>query len=361
VIGTGSSGIQSIPIIARQAADLTVFQRTPNFSMPAGNRPLAGSEITEMKAGYRDWRERQRTSGFGVPVEPATQSALEVTEEQRQAAYQSGWDQGDLVSLIGSFTDTLTDIRANEHAAEFIRAQIRRIVSDPVTAEKLSPRTFPVGTKRPCLDTGYYATFNSPHVHLVDLRETPLVEFTEAGLRTSEREYEFDAIVFATGFDAMTGALTAIDIRGRDGVSLAATWAGGPRTYLGLAVAGFPNLFTVTGPLSPSVLSNMVVSIEQHVDWITDCVLHLRAAGHTAIEATAAAQDGWVQHVAEVGAHTLFPTAESWYMGSNVPGKPRVFYAYIGGVGLYRQTCGQIAARGYEGFTLTGAAEPAAV
>jgi cyclohexanone monooxygenase len=361
VIGTGSSGIQSIPVIARQAADLTVFQRTPNFSMPAGNRPLAGSEITEMKAGYRDWRERQRTSGFGVPVEPATQSALEVTEEQRQAAYQSGWDQGDLVSLIGSFTDTLTDIRANEHAAEFIRAQIRRIVSDPVTAEKLSPRTFPVGTKRPCLDTGYYATFNSPHVHLVDLRETPLVEFTEAGLRTSEREYEFDAIVFATGFDAMTGALTAIDIRGRDGVSLAATWAGGPRTYLGLAVAGFPNLFTVTGPLSPSVLSNMVVSIEQHVDWITDCVLHLRAAGHTAIEATAAAQDGWVQHVAEVGAHTLFPTAESWYMGSNVPGKPRVFYAYIGGVGLYRQTCGQIAARGYEGFTLTGAAEPAAV
>jgi cyclohexanone monooxygenase len=356
VIGTGSSGIQSIPVIARQAADLTVFQRTPNFSMPAGNRPLAGAEIAEMKAGYRDWRERQRTSGFGVPIEPATQSALEVTEEQRQAAYQNGWDQGDLVSLIGSFTDTLTDIRANEHAAEFIRTQIRRIVTDPVTAEKLCPRTFPVGTKRPCLDTGYYATFNSPHVHLVDLRETPLAEFTETRLRTSDREYEFDAIVFATGFDAMTGALTSIDIRGRDGLSLAAMWAGGPRTYLGLAVAGFPNLFTVTGPLSPSVLSNMVVSIEQHVDWITDCVLYLRASGHTAIEATTTAQDGWVQHVAEVGAHTLFPTAESWYMGSNVPGKPRVFLAYIGGVGLYRQTCDQIAARGYEGFMLTGAA-----
>ena len=361
VIGTGSSGIQSIPVIARQAADLTVFQRTPNFSMPAGNRPLAGSEIAEMKASYRDWRERQRTSGFGVPVEPATLSALEVTEEQRQAAYRSGWEQGDLVSLIGSFTDTLTSKEANDTAAEFIRAQIRRIVTDPVTAEKLCPRTFPVGTKRPCLDTGYYATFNLPHVHLVDLRETPLVEFTAAGLRTSDREYEFDAIVFATGFDAMTGALTAIDIRGRDGVSLAATWAGGPRTYLGLAVAGFPNLFTVTGPLSPSVLSNMVVSIEQHVDWITDCVLYLRAGGHTAIEATAAAQDGWVQHVAEVGAHTLFPTAESWYMGSNVPGKPRMFYAYIGGVGLYRQTCDQIAASGYQGFTLTGAAESAAV
>lgn len=361
VIGTGSSGIQSIPIIARQAADLTVFQRTPNYSMPAGNRPLAGPEIAEMKANYRDWRERQRTSGFGVPVEPATLSALEVTEEQRQAAYRSGWDQGDLVSLIGSFTDTLTSKEANDTAAEFIRAQIRRIVTDPVTAERLCPRTFPVGTKRPCLDTGYYATFNSPHVHLVDLRETPLVEFTGAGLRTSDREYEFDAIVFATGFDAMTGALTAIDIRGRDGVSLAASWAGGPRTYLGLAVAGFPNLFTVTGPLSPSVLSNMVVSIEQHVDWITDCVLYLRASGHTSIEATTAAQDAWVQHVAEVGAHTLFPTAESWYMGSNVPGKPRVFYAYIGGVGLYRQTCDQIAASGYEGFTLTGAAEPAAV
>src|SRR5262249_17706164 len=242
------------------------------------------------------------TSGFGVPVEnPATQSALEVTPEERLAAYQNGWDKGDLVSLIGSFTDTLTDKAANDTAAEFIRSQIRPIAAGPVSAEKLSPRTFPVGTKRPCLDTGYYATFNLPHVHLVDLRETPLAEFTETGLRTSDREYEFDAIVFATGFDAMTGALTAIGIRGRDGVLLAATWAGGPRTYLGLAVAGFLNLFTVTGPLSPSVLSNMVVSIEQHVDWITDCIIHLRTSGHTAIEATAAAQEGWVQHVAEVG------------------------------------------------------------
>jgi cation diffusion facilitator CzcD-associated flavoprotein CzcO len=355
VIGTGSSGIQSIPLIAQQAADLTVFQRTPNFSIPAGNRPLDPAEVAAMKADYRAYRQAQRESGYGVPHEPATELALSVAEADRQAAYEVGWARGEIVGLTRCFADILIDEAANETAADFARAKIRAVVRDPDVAETLSPRSYPLGTKRLCLDSGYYETFNRPNVHLVDLRKTPLAEFTETGLRTSDQEFEFDAIVFATGFDAMTGALSAIDIRGRDGVALADEWRSGPQTYLGIAVAGFPNLFTVTGPLSPSVLSNMVVSIEQHVEWIADCIAHVRATGATAIEATPEAQAGWVQHVAEVGSLTLFPKADSWYMGANVPGKPRVFLPYIGGVGTYRLICDEIAADNYRGFTLTAA------
>ena len=355
VIGTGSSGIQSIPIFAAQASELTVFQRTPNFSMPAGNRPLGADEVAEMKANYREWRAAQRTSGFGVPVPDPTRSALEVDEAERNAVYQAGWDKGSLVGILTAYTDTITDKAANDTASEFVREKIRSTVRDPETAETLSPRSFPFGTKRPCLDSGYYETFNLDHVHLVDLRKTPLMEITETGLRTSEQEYEFDAIVFATGFDAMTGALSRIDIRGKDGVSLAEKWGEGPRTYLGLAVAGFPNLFTITGPSSPSVLSNMIVSIEQHVEWITDCIAALRERGIAEIDASTEAEDEWVAHVEEVGNYTLYPTADSWYMGSNVPGKPRVFMAYIGGVGVYRARCDDVAAKGYEGFGLTPA------
>ena len=353
VIGTGSSGIQSIPLLAEQAAELTVFQRTPNFSMPAGNRPLAAEEITDMKENYRDWRAAQRSSGFGVPVPAPTQSALEVSEDERRATYQAGWDQGNLVGVLASYTDTLTDARANDTAAEFVREKIRAKVTDPATAEKLCPTSFPYGTKRPCLDTGYYETFNSEHVHLVDLRETPLQEITETGIRTSQRTYEVDAIVFATGFDAMTGALTSIDIRGVGGVSLKERWNEGPRSYLGLAVAGFPNLFTITGPSSPSVLSNMMVSIEQHVEWVSAAVAHLREQGLTRIDATTEAEDEWVRHVEQVGNATLYPTADSWYMGSNVPGKPRVFMAYIGGVGPYADMITEIANEGYRGFALS--------
>ena len=361
VIGTGSSGIQSIPIIAEQAAELTVFQRTPNFSMPAGNRPLTGEEVARTKANYRAFRAAQRNSRAGIPAEPATEFALATTQEERNAKYEAGWQKGDLVSLGGSYIDILLDPAANETAAEFIRAKIRAVVTDPEVAETLSPRTFPFGTKRPCLDTGYYETFNRPNVHLVDLRKTPLVEFTQTGIRTSAEHYELDAIVFATGFDAMTGALGAIDIKGRNGVALSSRWSAGPRNYLGVAMAGFPNLFTITGPLSPSVLSNMVVSIEQHVDWITDCIAHLRRTGYHAVEATTEAEDAWVKHVAEVGAFTLFPQADSWYMGANVPGKPRVFMPYVGGVPEFRQKCDEVAANGYEGFTLIKQGEPAAV
>lgn len=352
VIGTGSSGIQSIPIIAEQAKTLHVFQRTPNFSMPAGNRPLSAGEIAERKADYRSWRAAQRASGFGVPVEVATCAALSVSAEERSARYQRGWDDGSLTAILSAYTDTLTDPDANETAAEFVREKIRSIVDDPDTAEKLCPRSYPLGTKRPCLDTNYYATFNEPHVTLVSLREEPIVRITPGGIRTSAREYGFDTVVYATGFDAMTGALLAVDIRGRGGVSLRERWADGPQTYLGLAVSGFPNLFTVTGPSSPSVLSNMVVSIEQHVDWITDCIVHLRDVGGEEIEAEPQAELDWMAHVEEVGNMTLYPQADSWYMGANVPGKPRVFMAYIGGVGVYRQKCDAVAAGGYEGFRI---------
>ena len=360
VIGTGSSGIQSIPIIAEQAADLTVFQRTANFAVPAGNRPLSDDEIAEVKADYRGFRELQRANRVGItPAEETMELATQTPEDVRNAKYQQAYDKGDLISVIGSYVDILIDPAANETAAEFLRSKIRAAVNDPELAETLSPRTFPLGTKRLCLDSGYYETFNRPSVHLVDLRKTPLVEFTETGLRTSERDYEFDAIVFATGFDAMTGSLTGIDIRGRNGVGLASQWSDGPRNYLGIAMAGFPNLFTITGPLSPSVLTNMVVSIEQHVEWVTDCIAYLRDNGCSAIEATANAQDAWVDHVTEVGSFTLFPMADSWYTGANVAGKPHVFMVYIGGANVYRERCDEVAAAGYEGFTLTGRREPA--
>ena len=352
VIGTGSSGIQSIPIIAEQAAHLTVFQRTPNFSIPARNGPADPEEVAAIKAEYPAYRQWARESPGGAPRPLPTDGALDVSVDEREAAYEAGWDEGGLGAILGSFTDLRTSAAANETAAEFIRNKIRSIVEDPATAEKLCPSDHPFGTKRPCLDTDYYATYNRADVDLVDLRATPLVRITSDGIETTEERYRFDAIVFATGFDAMTGAIDAIDITGVGDLRLRKKWADGPRTYLGLMVSGFPNLFTVTGPGSPSVLSNMMVSIEQHVDWITDCMEHLRTVGRPAIEATVEAEDNWVDHVREVGDATLYPKANSWYMGANVPGKPRIFLPYVGGVGAYRQICDEVAADGYRGFAL---------
>jgi cation diffusion facilitator CzcD-associated flavoprotein CzcO len=352
IIGTGSSGVQSIPVIADQAEELTVFQRTPAYSLPARNRPLRPEEIADMKRNYRAFRRAQRESGFGVPVPVPAKSALEATEEERDRTYEIAWESGSLVNLLTAYTDIATSQEANDTAKRWIHRKIQEIVKDPDVADDLCP-DYPVGTKRPCLDTNYYETYNLPHVDLVNLRRTPLVEVTERGIRTSEREYEFDAIVYATGFDAMTGALTNVDIRGRDGLSLKETWSAGPRTYLGIGSAGFPNLFMITGPGSPSVLSNMVVSIEQHVDWVTDAIAHLDRNGLRAIEPTPDAQDAWVDHVNEVASYTLYPKANSWYMGANVPGKPRVFMPYAGGVGAYRKTCDEVAADGYRGFALT--------
>ena len=352
IIGTGSSAIQSIPMIADQAAHLTVFQRTPNFSLPAKNAPLDPEFVRELKARYPQHRQEARESGFGIPNPIPEKSALEVSEEERLEIYRAGFERGSLVGMLLSFNDLITNKEANDTAAEYVRTRIREIVDDPEVAETLAPKDHPIGTKRPCLDTNYYATYNRPNVDLVDLRKTPLVNITERGIETSEREYEFDSIVFATGFDAMTGSLLAFDIRGNDGALLKDKWVAGPRTYLGVATAGFPNLFMITGPGSPSVLSNMMLSIEQHVGWIGSCLDYIRSHELAAVDPTAAAEDQWVDHVNEVGNTTLYPLADSWYMGSNVVGKPRVFMPYIGGVGVYRETCDKIAANDYEGFTL---------
>ena len=352
IIGTGSSAIQSIPVIAGQAAHLFVFQRTPNFSVPARNAPLDPEYERRWKASYPEHRRQARESRVGFVVERNEQSALEVSADERRRQYEARWARGGL-GFNATFVDLLTSREANDTAAEFFRAKIRAAVRDPTVAEALSPRDYPVGTKRLCVDTEYYETFNRDNVTLVDLRKAPIEAITPTGLRTRDAEYALDSLVFATGFDAMTGALLSIDVRGRAGRPLADVWAEGPHTYLGLAVAGFPNLFAITGPGSPSVLSNMIVSIEQHVDWIADCLAYLRAHGFVAIEATAQAQEAWVAHVNAVGHATLYPLANSWYMGANIPGKPRIFMPYIGGVGVYRQRCDEVAARGYEGFTLT--------
>jgi len=351
VIGTGSSAIQSIPLIARQAAHVFVFQRTPNYSMPAHNAPLDPEYERSVKGRYAEFRRQARESRVGFVTERSGDSAMTVPDEAREREYETRWNRGGL-GFSAAYTDLLTSREANDTAARFFREKIRAIVRDPAVADLLCPKDYPLGTKRLCVDTDYYATFNRDSVTLIDVRKDPIEAITPTGVRVAGVEYAVDDIVFATGFDAMTGALLDIDIRGRADRRLAVEWTGGPRTYLGLAIAGFPNLFAITGPGSPSVLSNMIVSIEQHVDWIADCMAYLRAHRLATIEATSAAQEAWVQHVNEVGHTTLYPLAPSWYMGANIPGKPRVFMPYIGGVGLYRQKCDEVAAKGYEGFAL---------
>jgi cation diffusion facilitator CzcD-associated flavoprotein CzcO len=349
VIGTGSSAIQSIPQIAAQATHVTVFQRTPNFSVPAHNGPVDPAVVADWAANRAQYRQEARETGFGIrSVAMADRPALEATPEERSAAYEERWRYGGF-ALLGAFNDLIVDPAPNATAAEFVREKIRGIVKDPVVAEKLSPKTFPIGSKRLCVDTGYYATFNRDNVSLVDLTEEPIETITPKGVKTAANEYKVDAIVYAIGFDAMTGALDKIDIRGRGGVRLKDAWSAGPRTYLGLLVAGFPNLFLVTGPGSPSVLCNMAVAIEQHVEWIADCIAWMNARQAGGIEATEAAQDEWVAHVNEVADGTVYPLANSWYLGANVPGKPRVFMPYIGGFPVYRDKCNEVAAKGYEG------------
>ncbi len=356
VVGTGSSGIQSIPVIAEQAKTVTVFQRTPNFSIPAHNAPLEQEQRDKNKAMFQDLRREAETF---IPARAggATQipKAMDLNGEDRQQRYEQHWEMGG-VAFMASYADLLVNKEANDTAADFVRTKIHEIVSDTDAADLLSPENHPLGTKRICVDTGYYDTFNRDNVTLVDVSDAPIEEITTAGIRTADAEYEFDTLVFATGFDAMTGALLAVDIRGRDGVSLRDVWADGPRTYLGLQVVDFPNLFTITGPGSPSVLSNMLISIEQHVDWISDVMEYMRERDVATIEATPEAQDAWVQHVSDLGEKTLYPLANSWYVGANIPGKPRVFMPYVAGVGTYRKRCDEIAAAGYEGFALT--AEP---
>jgi cyclohexanone monooxygenase len=359
IIGTGSSAIQAIPVIAEQAAHLVVFQRTPNFSIPSRNGQMTPDYEQSWKSAYPQLRDKAREMRTGILNDLNDKSALEVSDEERQREYETRWAAGG-TSFMAAFNDLIFNQQANDTAAEFVRNQIRGIVRDPAVAELLAPKNHPIGTKRICVDTDYYATFNRENVTLVDVRSAPITEITPNGLRTGDREYEFDSIVFATGFDAMTGALLGVDIRGSNGLSLRDKWEAGPRTYLGMMTAGFPNLFMITGPGSPSVLSNMMVSIEQHVDWMSDCIAYLRSRQMDCIEATMEAEDAWVDHVNEVAFGTLYPSANSWYMGANIPGKPRVFMPYIGGVGAYCRTCADIAGKGYEGFRLTASSLAAA-
>jgi cyclohexanone monooxygenase len=333
-----------------------VFQRTPNYSMPAHNGPLDPDVQREIKRTFAERRRMAELAEAGVPFPAPEKRAYEISAEERRRMYETGWARGGINSLSYAFTDFHSDEAANATGAEFTRRQIRRIVRDPEVAALLSP-SHHIGTKRTCVDTGYYEVYNRDNVHLVDIRSSPIQEITPRGIRTADAEYELDTIIFAIGFDAMTGPFLDIDIRGRAGLSLREKWAAGPRTYLGLTVAGFPNLFLITGPGSPGVLSNMVVSIEQHVDWLADCIAHLRAEELDAVEATAEAEVGWVAHVNEIADATLYPQATSWYVGANVPGKPRVFMPYIGGCGRYRAECDEIARDGYRGFRLSRAAE----
>lgn len=351
VIGTGSSALQSIPLIAEEAGELVVYQRTAAYSTPALNRPLSNSEIDTMKSNYDDYRDRQRKSPLGI-INPdrATERAEDVPPEERRRRYEEAWNGGLLTGFMGAFTDLLVNEDANNEVGDFIRERIQTTVKDKQTADDLTPKAYPYGTKRPCIDTNYYETYNRDNVSLVNLRRTPIETITEKGIATSEGEREFDAIVYATGFDAMTGPLLRVDIRGRGGKRLVDSWIDGPRSYLGLAIHGFPNLFTITGPSSPSVLSNMLVSIEQHVDWVADCIGWMRDNDKTCIEPTDEAEHDWAEHTAHLASNTLYPKADSWYMGANVPGKPRMFLAYVGGVGAYRMICDQIAATGYHGF-----------
>lgn len=352
VIGTGSSGIQAIPVIAKQASHLYVFQRTPNFSIPAQNGPISPEVRNNWRSRGPELRRRARSTHFGLLITEARKSALVMSPEERDREYEKRWQGGGL-GFAGAYADIFTNKEANETAANFVRGKIRRTVNNATVAEALLPRGYPLGTKRLCVDTAYYETFNCQNVTLVDIRSAPIKRITRTGLQTETQEYRLDTIIFATGFDAFTGALSSIEISGIDGETLKHKWSSGPRTYLGLCVAGFPNLFLITGPGSPSVLSNMVPSIEQHVDWISECLTYLRQQHYLAVEVTAAAESAWVAHVNAVANSTLFPLANSWYVGANVPGKPRVFMPYVGGVPAYKQRCDAVAAAGYEGFAFS--------
>jgi cyclohexanone monooxygenase len=351
ILGTGSSGVQAIPMIARQAENLTVLQRTPNYVLPARNRQLSEDELAAVKAGYAARRALARKSQGGLAAEPPTLSVFDVGDAERTEAFETAWLQGGTV-MTQVFKDTGRDEEANAILSEFLRGKIRENVIDPETAEKLVPTGYPFGAKRPCVGTDYYETFNRDNVSLIDINSDPILEFTPRGIRFASGEQEFDAVVFATGFDAITGPMTSVDIRGTGGQRVADKWADGPRAYLGLGMNGFPNLFMVTGPGSPSVLSNMMVSIEQHIEWIADAIEHVEAEGRATIEPSAEAEREWGATVNNVAAKTLYMKGNSWYNGANVPGKARVFMLYAGGAKNYRDICDAVAADSYRGFTI---------
>jgi len=353
VIGTGSTGIQVVPEVAQACAHLTVFQRTANYSVPARNAQLTREQKRHHKENAAEIRSLMHTSTNGHPYLISDRSALETPAVEREAIYEAAWAKGGLY-IRPTFKDLLTSQEANDTARDFVIRKIRAVIKDPETSSKLSNIDHPYAAKRPPIDSGYFEAFNRPNVDLVDVSETPIQDVTADGIRTSGAHYPLDMVIFATGFDAMTGSLLRLNIRGRNGLTLAKAWEAGPRTYLGLQVTGFPNLFTITGPGSPSVLCNVPVPIEQHVEWITDCIQHMRAKNINRIEPTPAAMDDWVDQVnAAANATLLSGVKHSWYLGANVPGKPRVFMPYAGGMARYRKICAEVAANEYSGFVLS--------
>ncbi|MEO0398053.1 MAG: NAD(P)/FAD-dependent oxidoreductase [Pseudomonadota bacterium] len=354
VIGTGSSGIQTIPQLAKVAEKLTVFQRTPQFTIPARNRPLEPNEMDAIKARYPEIRADAQTTGFGLAeFKPSGLLALESDEATIKKEFDRRWAEGGPAFLV-AFDDLMLEQDANAYAAAYVRERIAEIVDDPKVADILTPKGYPLGCKRLCNDTDYYKTYNLPNVNLVDVGSAPIERLSENALHTaSGEEYPLDILVLATGFDALTGALTSIDVRGRDGLHLKDRWANGPDTYLGIMVDGFPNMFTITGPGSPSLLSNMISSIEHHVGWVTDCIEWMNEKGNAAIEPAAGQSENWMDHVQEVAASTLFgaPNCNSYYLGDNIKGKARKFLPYAGGYMNYKQRMNEVASAGYEGFT----------
>ena len=351
IIGTGSSGTQMVPIVAEQADHLTVFQRTPNFSIPASHAPITDAHDAEVKAHYRERRERAHNSPSGLGFEPNPQKALDATPEERRSLYERAWPRTGF-GFILTYPDLVLDQRANDTAADFIRAKIAEKVHDPGTRETVTPRGYPFGTKRPPVDDGYFEAFNRDDVDLVDIRSDPIQRITATGIDTASGHHPLDVIVFATGFDALTGSLLRLQVLGRGGVTLRERWARGPVSYLGLGVADFPNLFIIAGPQSPSLLINVIVGIEAQVDWLVALIAHAREQDADAIEVDAEAQRGWVDHVAQRADQTLYPQGNSYYNGDEIPGKPRVFMPYVGGARGYRRILEREAAAGYPGFHL---------
>lgn len=349
VIGTGSSGVQSIPEIAKTAGHITVFQRTPSYSIPARNREMTPEEISGVKLNYREFRRELRANYTGLTTETTGKPAAESSKEEQRQFLDRIFAKGSL-SIVSAFADVLFDEEANEVVAEYVRKTIRERVKDPATAEKLIPKTYPIGTKRPCLDSGYFEVFNQPNATLVDLRETPIERFTETGIQTTAGHHDLDMIALATGFDALTGAILAIDPVNGKGERLSDAWHDGPETYLGLAAAGFPNLFLISAAGGSSVFANMVTVGEEAIDWVAEALAWMKAEGLETMEAQPSAQEEWTKHVTEVGNMSLLPRTNSWYVGANIPGKPRSFSVYLGGLNVYLEKCRAVAAADYEGF-----------
>ena len=357
VIGTGSSGTQAIPQIAKQAETLYVLQRTPNFSIPARNLEMTEEIERSWKSDYAAIRKKAREEFPNGTIRTiGEKSAKSVSAEERERIFEDGWKRGG-IDFMWVFSDLATDDDSNAYASDFVRRKIAQLVKDPEVADRLTPKDYPIGAKRICIDTGYYETFNRPNVHLLDLKAAPLETVTEHGFVTAEGSFDVDDIVFATGFDAMTGALNRIEISGRDGQRLRDKWAAGPVSYLGVMTAGFPNLFTITGPGSPSVLGNVVVSIEQHVDWLADLLSEAEKRGAAAVEAKTDAEEDWMSQVQKAAEGTLYMKAASWYLGANIPGKPRVFMPYAGGVDKFRKISNDIRDAGYPGIDFLDASE----